>query len=231
VPARRLRLRQVHPAAHRGGFRGRLLGGGVHVGQAHRGAGPLARHGVPGLRPVPLALGPRQHRLRPEIARAPGPRDPRHGRPLHRPRGPAGLRRRASAPSVGGHEAARRHRPGARQRGRGGADGRALRGARRHDPRAPAGRAPRPLEPHRPHRAVRHPRHRGGDLPRRPRRGDVAEPRPDRRGARHRSRPAPGRLQPRLQRHPPSGALPIARPSTGPASPCPGASGWRSGRW
>ena len=41
------------------------------MGDAYHGPGPEPWHGVPGLRPVSLAFGSRQYRLRPEIARTP----------------------------------------------------------------------------------------------------------------------------------------------------------------
>ena len=54
------------------------------------------------------------------------------------------------------------------------ADGRALRRARRHDARTPAGRTARHLAAHQADRDVRHALDRGGDLPGRPRGGDDA---------------------------------------------------------
>ncbi len=58
------------------------------------------------------------------------------------------IRQRLSAPALRRHEAARGDRPRARQRRRAGADGRAVRRARRHDARAPAGRAAGDLAAH-----------------------------------------------------------------------------------
>ena len=148
------------------------------MGQADRRARPGPRHGVPGLRAVPLADRAREHRLRPGRARpvaAARSRDTVDT--LHRAGRPAELRRRLSAPALGRHEAARGDRPRAGQRRRGGADGRAVRRARRHDPRAPAGRAAGDLAAHQADRGLRHALDRGGDLPRRPRRGDDARAR------------------------------------------------------
>ena len=62
--------------------------------------------------------------------------------------------------------------PRARHRSQRAADGRAVRGARRADPRPDAGGAASHLAGGEEDRAVRHPSDRGGDLPLRPRHGD-----------------------------------------------------------
>ena len=89
-----------------------------------------------------------------------------------------GLREPLSARAVRRHEAARRPRPRARHRSRRAADGRAVRRARRADPRPHAGRAAAHLAGGEEDRAVRHPPDRRGDLPVRPRHGDDQAARP-----------------------------------------------------
>ena len=73
------------------------------------------------------------------------------------------------------------------------ADGRAVRRARRDDPRAHAGRAAADLRRHRHHRRVRHPLDPGGGVPVGPRGRDVAAPGSDHRRDRRRPRPRPQR--------------------------------------
>ena len=150
---------------------------GADVGQADRRARSRPRHGVPGLRAVPLAdaCATTSASARPSRGRA----EPRSRRPSTASStwsACSKLRRCLSAPALRRHEAARGDRPRAGQRRRAGADGRAVRRARRHDARAPAGRTAGDLAAHQADGAVRHPLDRGGDLPGRPRGGDVAGP-------------------------------------------------------
>ena len=100
------------------------------------------QHRVPGPWPVSLDDGAAQRRVQPEGAR--------HRRRRERAARAAamlaltgldGLRRPLSARAVGRHAAAGRHRPRADHRAAGAADGRAVRRARRPDPRPAAGRA------------------------------------------------------------------------------------------
>ncbi len=141
VDRRPVRLRQEHipqcrarpdqagfrryPAARQAGLRPR-----------HR-----PRHGVPGVRAAALAHGAGQRRAWPRAQGhggrgaaqgvAAADRDDRAGR----------LRGPLPARAVRRHEAARRPRSRARHRSQRAADGRAVRGARRADPRPDAGRA------------------------------------------------------------------------------------------
>ena len=71
------------------------------------------------------------------------------GRGAPRSRGARGLRGPLSVAAVGRHAAAGRHRPGARGRPGHPADGRAVRRARRDDPRADEHGAAQDLAPHR----------------------------------------------------------------------------------
>ena len=66
------------------------------VGQAGGRPRTRPRHGVPGLRPVPLADGAPEHRLRPVLPRAAEERGARHGGALRHHGGPDAVRRRAS---------------------------------------------------------------------------------------------------------------------------------------
>ena len=63
------------------------------------------------------------------------------------------------------------------------------------------------------HGGLRHPLGRGGDLPRQPRRGDDARPRPHRKRQCARPAAAARRRQPRIQRHPPRARRQAAQPS------------------
>ena len=93
----------------------------------------------------------------------------------HPPRGPG---RPLPVPDVGRPAAARRPRPGARDRAAGPAPRRAAVGARRQDPDRPAQGDPGHPAPARDHDGLRHPRPGGGALAVRPGRGH--ERRPDR---------------------------------------------------
>ena len=132
-------------------------------------AGPCRR--VPAVRAVSVEDRARKHRLRPAQqgrARRPSGSD-RVGRHI-KLMGLERLRGRLSAPALRRHAAARRDRPRLRARARSAADGRAVRRARRADPRRDAGRAGAPRARQSAHGALHHPRGGGGRLPRRPRR-------------------------------------------------------------
>ena len=89
------------------------------------------------------------------------------------------LRDEASLAAVGGHAAAGRDRPGAGLRSEAAADGRAVRGARRDDPRADEPRADADLARDRDDGRVRDPLDPGGRLPVDPGRGDERPAGPD----------------------------------------------------
>ena len=96
------------------------------------------------------------------------------------------LRRPLPVAAVGRHAAARRHRPGAGRRPGDPADGRAVRRARRDDPRADEPRAAQDLGADRHDGHVRDPLDRGGRLPLDPGRRHVTAAGPDQRDHRHR---------------------------------------------
>ena len=98
---------------------------------------------VPGARPLPVADRGQEHRTRPEAARGAQGRAARRGRAAART-GPAeGRVRQAGARAVGRYAPARGAGPRARPGQPAAADGRAVRGARRHHP----GRAARRADP------------------------------------------------------------------------------------
>ena len=80
---------------------------------------------------------------------------------------------RYPGPALRRPAAARRRRPGAGRRPAGDADGRAIRGDRPDQPRAPAERVPPPPGGDPQDGPLRHPRHRRGDQDGRPDRGDA----------------------------------------------------------
>ena len=133
--------------------------------------------------------------------RAPGAR-----RRAARARPPRRLRRQAAARALGRHAPARRAGPGARPGRRRAADGRAVRRARRHDPRPAPRRARRALARARPHRRLRDPQRARGRAARRPRRAAAAAARAGWRPRRSIDIAAPPahRLDPRSQRSPPA---------------------------
>ena len=134
--------------------------------------GRRPRHGVPELHAVPVAHGAREHLLRPAREAAWPRREQDESRALHRPGRARGLRAPLSEDALGRHAAAHGARARARQRSEDPAARRALRRARQPDARADAGAAARHLGGRAQDRAVRHPRHRGGDLHGQPRGGD-----------------------------------------------------------
>ena len=95
--------------------------------------------------------------------------------------------------AVGRHAAAGGDRAGAGLRSEAAAHGRAVRRARRDDPRADEPRADEHLAPDRDDDRVRHPLDPRGGLPVDPGRGHVRPARPDRAGRRHRPAPAADR--------------------------------------
>ena len=96
--------------------------------------------------------------------RTAGAHDRAAGADRARPR----ARRALPGPALRRPAAARRRRPRARRRPAGDADGRALRGDRPDQPRAPAERIPPPAGAGPQDRPLRHPRHRRGDQDGRP---------------------------------------------------------------
>ncbi len=110
----------------------------------------------------------------------------------HRRGRPQRLREALSLPALRRHAAARRPGPRAGDEPAGAADGRAVRRARRADPRNPAGRiaradgAPGRAQDH----GVHHPLDRRGDPARRSHRGDERAARPHQGNPRHAVRPA-----------------------------------------
>ena len=99
-------------------------------------------------------------------------RAPPGGRPAQARRA-RGVRRPPSLAALGRHAAARRHRPGPVVRPEAAAHGRAVRGARRDDPRADERRADEHLAADRDDDRVRDPQHPRGGLPVDPRRRHV----------------------------------------------------------
>ena len=103
-----------------------------------------------------------------------------------------GVRRPQPEPALGRHAAARGDRPGPGVRARPAAHGRAVRGARRDDPRADELRGPADLGADRDDDRVRDPLHPGGGVPVVPRRRHERPAGPDHEG--HRHRPARARV-------------------------------------
>ena len=119
------------------------------------------------------------------------PKDEREKRAqrLHRSGRPAAASRTAIPSQLsGGMKQRTAHRAHARLRSEDPADGRAVRRARRADPRPDAGRAAEHLAAHAEDRDLRHPRRAGGGLSRRPRRGDVGAAGPHQDHRRHQVR-------------------------------------------
>ena len=150
-------------------------------------ARPGVRDGLPAGRPVRLAQRGQERRA---PARAQGlgqgaPPDPGDGDAAARQA--RRLRRAPAVAAVGWHAAAGRHRPGPGRPPGAAADGRAVRRARRDDPRAHAGRAAAHLRRDRHERRLRHPLDPRGRVPVRPGGRDVAAARTDH--PRHRRRP------------------------------------------
>ena len=110
------------------------------------------------------------------------------------------LRRAPPVAAVGRHAAAGGDRPRARRPPGAAADGRAVRRARRDDPRAHAGRAAADLRRDGHERGVRHPLDPRGRLPVRPGRRDVAAPGPHHPRRRRRARRPPRRRHARGRR-------------------------------
>ena len=140
-------------------------------GQPLAGPGQQSRLRLPERQPAALAHGAGQRADRPRGGR-PGRRQgaPAHARPAQARR-PRRLRELLSAPAFRRHAPARQSRPRARDRSRRAADGRAVRLARRADPRDHADRAAAHLGAGPQDRAVRHPPDRRSGVPVRPRAG------------------------------------------------------------
>ena len=156
-------LRQVHRARPGQRTDAALDRGGARRRRAGHRARPGPQRGLPAVHAAALA-----HRAR---ATSSSPSRPRAGlsRPSARARGRvprAGrahrLREPLPARALRRHEAARGDRPQPVLRARGAADGRAVRRARRPDPRAAPGGAGADLAAHRHDDRLHHPRHRGG---------------------------------------------------------------------
>ncbi len=130
----RLRKIDLHP--HRRRARRRDQRRDSARWQTHPRPRPGPRHGLPGLHALPVAHGEAERDVRPRNARrgqlrrrVRSPAVARHGRPFE-------IRELLPARADRRHEAARRHRPRARERAAHSDHGRALRRARRADPRA-----------------------------------------------------------------------------------------------
>jgi hypothetical protein len=143
---------------------------GFGLRRRHEGVGSAGGDGgrVPGVRPQPVPVEDRTRQRRTpaeEQEAAQGPTGcPRRRR--SRGGGTLGCRRRVPVAALWRDAAACRDRPGRGVPARSAADGRAVRGRRRADPGRPRGSAPPTLGRPRPHGHLRHPRHRGGRLPR-----------------------------------------------------------------
>ena len=206
LPARRQRLRQDDAAAHR--RRPDEADGGDDPGRGPAGHGPGQDRSMVfqnyGLLPWRTVMGNVEFGLEMRgVAKA----ERRAICQSHIDRvGLRRLREALPAPDLRRHAAAHGAGPRVLQGPRDPADGRAVRGGRRADARDAAGRAAEDLERQTDHRALRHPQHRGGGLPRRPRDGDGRAARPDQ--GRHRDRPAaPARTSPTSSRRPGSASL------------------------
>ena len=207
--ARPLGLRQVDPAAG-------LRGPAAAAGRADRrrrcrrgGAGRRARPRLPGRRPAAVADRPPQRRAAARAARGGATGAAPRRRRVARAGRPLPLRRPAARPALGRDAAAGAARPRARRVARPDLHGRAVRRARRADPRVDAAAAGGDLGGVRMHGRLRHPRRRRGARPRRPGRG--AGPPRRRRRAPHR---APARPRPAAgARAAPRSSPPSAGPS------------------
>src|SRR5262245_53203513 len=149
-----------------------------HRGQADRRAGSGPRHRLSAFRTVSVEDSARQCPLRLGAHGAPARRTPAAGAILHRSGRADRLRGQLSFAAFRRHAPAHRARPHARLRPENPADGRAVRRARRPDPRPHAVRAAQHLAAHAEDRDLRDSRRAGGGLSRRPRGGDVRAPRP-----------------------------------------------------
>ena len=198
-----------HPAQP--GGRARLPHGG-HGGRR----GPHRAH-VPGRRPVPVADRGGERRPGAQAAQGPQGRAPRPGGRAARPGRPHDVRQAPAPRAVGRHAPAGRPGPGLRPGRRRPPHGRALRGARRHDPRRDARRAREPVADAAPHRPVRHPQRARGRPPGRPHRRGHQPARAGPLGRRGRRRPAPPHRVAPGGRHRHPGDRPAA---PGGAPPC-----------
>ena len=173
---RRLGLRQDHALRLVAGLdrasAGRIrLDGEVLVGPASG-----RRHRVPGAAPAALAVGCRQHRLRPRRRERCGTQGARCA--CARQDRLVRACRALAARSLGRPAAARRHRARFRHQPEGAAPRRAVLGARRLHPRQPARASARAVGRDAPDRGARHARRAGGGDARGSRRRDAAEARP-----------------------------------------------------
>src|SRR5215470_9991559 len=165
---RPLGLRQEHVPPHRRRLRASERGRAPAQRTPDRPAGSRSRHDVPGALAVPLAYGHRECGLAAGDEGAGQARAARQGCGFSRPRASAPFRRPLSRTVEWRHEAAGRAGATVRARPRGHAHGRAVRRARFADPGIAAGGAAVDLAARAQDRAVRHPRHRRGDLSRHP---------------------------------------------------------------
>src|SRR5450631_3067865 len=141
--------------------------------QSGRRPRPRPRHRIPTLRAVSVEDGARQHPVRAGTARhAEGGARKARAR-FHRSCRPGRRWGQLPIATLWRHEAAQRDRAHARLRSEDSADGRAVRRARRADPRPDAERALAHLAAHAEDGDLRHPRRAGGGLSRRPGGGDV----------------------------------------------------------